>query len=144
MADQCDRCGSLAINYHHHGRKHLHSLNLCDVCYWRKEAEESQEEFDRLTKENEGLRKSDVSQGSGDLEIVRIDGDPTGRTMPDSITIRSECATVTYENAEQLKAERDRLRDAIRKARNHQTEMGGSFTQWFNEVQNILGKALNK
>ena len=35
----CKRCGSLAINHHLHGRDGS-DLDLCDVCYWRKRAEE--------------------------------------------------------------------------------------------------------
>ncbi len=38
--------------------------------------------------------------------------------------------------------ENQRLRAAIRKARNHQTEMGGSFNDWFHGIQTILGEAL--
>ena len=50
----------------------------------------------KLEQENKRLRKSDVSQGMGDMEVLRVDGDPTGRLMPDSITIKSDGATVTY------------------------------------------------
>ncbi len=46
------------------------------------------------------------------------------------------------EQIEQLQAENQRLRAAIRKARNHQTEMGGSFNAWFHGIQTILGEAL--
>lgn len=35
----CKRCGSFAINPKQHGRD-LTDLDLCDVCYWRKRAEE--------------------------------------------------------------------------------------------------------
>lgn len=35
----CKRCGSYAINPHHHGRDETVDLDLCDVCYWRKRAE---------------------------------------------------------------------------------------------------------
>ena len=37
---RCERCGSYAINHHHHGRDGS-DPNLCDVCYWRKRAESS-------------------------------------------------------------------------------------------------------
>lgn len=37
---QCKRCYSYAINPDNHGRKKGIDLNLCDVCYWRKRAEE--------------------------------------------------------------------------------------------------------
>jgi len=37
--DKCTKCGSMAINPLHHGRDKDVDLNLCDVCYWRKRAE---------------------------------------------------------------------------------------------------------
>ncbi len=37
---QCIRCGSFAINPTMHGRTPSESLDLCDVCYWRKRAED--------------------------------------------------------------------------------------------------------
>lgn len=37
----CIRCGSHAINHHHHGRDGSRP-DLCDVCYWRAKAEELQ------------------------------------------------------------------------------------------------------
>lgn len=36
---QCKRCGSWAINHNSHGRCGS-DPRLCDVCYWRKRAEE--------------------------------------------------------------------------------------------------------
>lgn len=36
---QCKRCLSYAINPHCHGRESGVDLDLCDVCYWRKRAE---------------------------------------------------------------------------------------------------------
>ena len=39
--EQCKRCGSYAINHHCHGRDGS-DVDLCDVCYWRKRAESSQ------------------------------------------------------------------------------------------------------
>lgn len=38
----CRRCNSFAINDHTHGRETGVDLDLCDVCYWRKRAEEAQ------------------------------------------------------------------------------------------------------
>ncbi len=38
MTDRCNRCGSYAINHHCHGRDGSDG-DLCDVCYWRKRAE---------------------------------------------------------------------------------------------------------
>ena len=35
----CKRCGSHAINHNAHGRDGS-DPDLCDVCYWRKRAEE--------------------------------------------------------------------------------------------------------
>ena len=37
---RCTRCGSYAINELHHGRSPGRDTDLCDVCYWRKRAEE--------------------------------------------------------------------------------------------------------
>lgn len=36
----CNRCGSWAINHNAHGRDGS-DADLCDVCYWRKRAEEN-------------------------------------------------------------------------------------------------------
>lgn len=36
----CIRCRSYAINLNGHGREEGVDLDLCDVCYWRKRAEE--------------------------------------------------------------------------------------------------------
>jgi hypothetical protein len=36
---QCNRCLSFAINHHCHGRDGS-DPDLCDVCYWRKRAEQ--------------------------------------------------------------------------------------------------------
>jgi len=36
---QCIRCGSHAINHHAHGRDGS-DRELCDVCYWRRRAEQ--------------------------------------------------------------------------------------------------------
>jgi len=36
----CKNCGSYAINPRLHGRQKGVDLDLCDVCYWRKRAEE--------------------------------------------------------------------------------------------------------
>ena len=33
MSNQCNQCGSYAINHHHHGRDGS-DPDLCDVCYW--------------------------------------------------------------------------------------------------------------
>ena len=35
----CKRCGSYAINEHAHGRVKGRHADLCDVCYWRNNAE---------------------------------------------------------------------------------------------------------
>ena len=39
--DKC-KCGSYAINQHLHGRDDT-DLDLCDVCYWRKRANSTQQ-----------------------------------------------------------------------------------------------------
>lgn len=33
---KCIKCGSQAINEHHHGRNPGFYSDLCDVCYWRE------------------------------------------------------------------------------------------------------------
>jgi hypothetical protein len=40
-------CGSYAINHQHHGRDGS-DPDLCDVCYWRKRANDAADEIDRL------------------------------------------------------------------------------------------------
>jgi len=37
---KCIRCNSNAINPNLHGRESDVDLDLCDVCYWRKRAED--------------------------------------------------------------------------------------------------------
>jgi hypothetical protein len=37
---RCKRCGSYAINPNHYNRIPDRDIDLCDVCYWRKCAEE--------------------------------------------------------------------------------------------------------
>jgi len=44
---RCERCGSYAINPLNHGRIMAVDLHLCDVCYWRKRAEELQADLRR-------------------------------------------------------------------------------------------------
>jgi hypothetical protein len=39
MIMNCKRCGSQAINHHIHGRDGS-GPNLCDVCFWRDQAEQ--------------------------------------------------------------------------------------------------------
>ncbi len=53
----CTRCGSYAINPHHHGRKEGEKLHLCDVCYWRGIAEERDEDAKVFTLECSLCRK---------------------------------------------------------------------------------------
>jgi hypothetical protein len=36
------KCGSYAINPCNHGRDANRNLDLCDVCYWREEANKAQ------------------------------------------------------------------------------------------------------
>ena len=44
--NSCIRCYSFAINHHSHGRDGS-DPDLCDVCYWRKRAEEAIMERDQ-------------------------------------------------------------------------------------------------
>ena len=39
----CERCGSYAVNPGRSGRDMQSDLDLCDVCYWRKRAEQAEE-----------------------------------------------------------------------------------------------------
>lgn len=39
--DKCTRCGSYAVNPGRSGRDESSDLDLCDVCYWRKRAEQA-------------------------------------------------------------------------------------------------------
>lgn len=45
----CVRCGSYAINHKLHGRQDNKRPYMCDVCYWRCEAED-------LERQNQALR----------------------------------------------------------------------------------------
>lgn len=45
--NKCIRCGSFAINHDYHGRNGS-DPELCDVCYWRKRAEQLQEVVDEI------------------------------------------------------------------------------------------------
>ena len=40
---RCERCGSHAVNPGRSGRDMQSDLDLCDVCYWRKRAEQAAE-----------------------------------------------------------------------------------------------------
>jgi len=44
----CKRCSSLAVNHHLHGRDGS-DPELCDVCYWRKRAEDANVNIEVLT-----------------------------------------------------------------------------------------------
>lgn len=48
MALQCARCRSYALNPTSHGRDPNKHLDLCDVCYWRAEYEQSHKLVERL------------------------------------------------------------------------------------------------
>jgi hypothetical protein len=55
--DSCKRCGSFAINPNLHGRDDT-DLDLCDVCYWRKRAEEAAKIIQSLDERLEDKFKS--------------------------------------------------------------------------------------
>lgn len=59
----CRQCGSLAINHGSHGRDGS-DPELCDVCYWRKRAEELRAEVAALAEQDRKMREfvSKVSQ----------------------------------------------------------------------------------
>ena len=60
------KCGSYAINHHCHGRDGSDD-DLCDVCYWRKRAEQPAQQ------EPVGRLESDPDEGH--VFVPRIDGD---------------------------------------------------------------------
>lgn len=47
MSNQCNQCGSYAINHHHHGRDGS-DPDLCDVCYWHTRHDQLQAELAAL------------------------------------------------------------------------------------------------
>jgi len=62
--DKCKSCGSQAINPGKHGRDLTSDLDLCDVCAWRKRAEDFSNQtvemgklLDGYSSENEKLLK---------------------------------------------------------------------------------------
>ena len=58
---KCKVCGSYAINPHCHGREEGVDLDLCDVCYWIKRAQQR----DELLAALESLIDMDVSYNRG-------------------------------------------------------------------------------
>lgn len=66
----CKRCGSFAINHHRHGRDGSDE-DLCDVCYWRKRAEEDsaalQNLLNSLFKKHAPKPRELPQQGTGAL-----------------------------------------------------------------------------
>lgn len=55
MSKNCIECGSYAINHHCHGRDGSDG-ELCDVCYWRKRADELDKPTMLVIKENKDLK----------------------------------------------------------------------------------------
>ena len=47
MSNQCNQCGSYAINHHHHGRDGS-DPDLCDVCYWHTRHDQLEAELAAL------------------------------------------------------------------------------------------------
>jgi hypothetical protein len=64
----CTRCGSHAINPGRHGRDYETRLNLCDVCYWREEAERLHLELEECRKV---LRKISEAQDEINTEAEK-------------------------------------------------------------------------
>ncbi len=84
MTDKCTRCGSYAINHHCHGRDGSNG-DLCDVCYWRKRAENNVSLVKKLRHEiavmthgieveNESLRARLAESEAECLEQARLNG----------------------------------------------------------------------
>ena len=69
---KCKRCDSHAINPQSHGRDET-DQDLCDVCFWRKRAEETKESLQKK-KESEHLQGAlsdpDSSSEEGKLSQV--------------------------------------------------------------------------
>jgi len=57
----CKRCGSYAINHNHHGRDGS-DPDLCDVCYWRKRAEEENEACAKLCESHYSHKAKDCAE----------------------------------------------------------------------------------
>ena len=55
MSQKCIECGSYAINHHCHGRDGSDG-ELCDVCYWRKRADELDKPTMLVIQENKDLK----------------------------------------------------------------------------------------
>jgi hypothetical protein len=53
----CKVCGSQAINPGKHGRDLTSNIDLCDVCFWRKRAEDYAAQNFKLIKVVEGYSK---------------------------------------------------------------------------------------
>ena len=65
---QCKVCGSYAINPQMHGRDKT-DLDLCDVCYWRKRADQ----YDSLVIELIELAKNGDHTAQDLLESTGVD-----------------------------------------------------------------------
>ena len=75
MSKPCTRCRNYGINEHHHGRIVGTDSDLCDVCYWRKRAEDDlpkealRYRLFRFIMLNNERRKSTKSTGPHEMEL---------------------------------------------------------------------------
>jgi len=110
----------------------------CDGCWERqKEVDQLRTENDQLkarVKELQKWKESALSVTPPMQKIAKALDIPLGASIHDKILPAINL----------IKAEKKMLRDYIRKARDHQTPMGSSFTQWHKEIVAILQEALEK
>jgi hypothetical protein len=71
----CRICGSMAINEHKHGRILNKDLDLCDVCYWRKQVKELfqyLEEINDIMMESWMIKGYDFNRNDGEkiMEVI--------------------------------------------------------------------------
>ena len=76
---QCTRCGSYAINQHLHGRETGVDPHLCDVCYWRNRAEESDDTLIYYRLRCTHCNRSDSARGPRVNEVEDIMSDLLGQ-----------------------------------------------------------------
>ena len=73
---RCNLCTSYAINPHMCGRTPGKHLDLCDVCYWRKESGQQQATNQRLTslllRVKVSLNLDDTEWGYSDTEKYKL------------------------------------------------------------------------
>ena len=70
----CKRCGSYAINHNLHGRDGS-DPDLCDVCYWRKRAEEENEACAKVCEDRAGTMSMFATTRDAKTHNAAVKGD---------------------------------------------------------------------